>query len=66
MNKLTSLLLILTFCLSAVTAQDRSASFDSNRLRERVKRLSADDFEGRGPGRKVANGLPNTSPINLS
>ncbi len=50
MDKLTSLLLILTCCVSAVTAQDRSASFDPNKIRERVKRLSADDFEGRGPG----------------
>lgn len=30
--------------------QERTASFDGTKMRERVKRLSADDFEGRGPG----------------
>jgi len=31
-------------------AQDMSAKFDGQKMRERVIRLSADDFEGRGPG----------------
>lgn len=31
-------------------AQDMSSRFDATKLRERVIRLSADDFEGRGPG----------------
>lgn len=30
--------------------QDLTSKFDANKMRERVKRLSADDFEGRGPG----------------
>ncbi len=30
--------------------QDRSNDFDGQKLRQRVIRLSADDFEGRGPG----------------
>ncbi|MEP6946569.1 MAG: M28 family peptidase [Acidobacteriota bacterium] len=43
--------LILVVLLSAtLSAQDRTASFDSAKIRERVKRLSSDDFEGRGPG----------------
>lgn len=46
---------ITTFLLLAIlsiplSAQDRSASFDPAKMRERVKRLSADDLEGRGPG----------------
>lgn len=46
---ITSLLLIV-FVTSGLFAQDRASSFDENKMRERVKRLSADDFEGRGPG----------------
>ncbi|CAN5330865.1 M28 family metallopeptidase [soil metagenome] len=46
---ITSILLVV-FVTSGLLAQDRTASFDENRMRERVKRLSADDFEGRGPG----------------
>lgn len=33
-----------------VFAQDMSAKFDGEKMRQRVIRLSADDFEGRGPG----------------
>jgi len=33
-----------------VPAQELTARFDQNEIRETVKRLSADDFEGRGPG----------------
>lgn len=35
---------------SVVFAQDLTASFDGQKMLERVKRLAADDFEGRGPG----------------
>ncbi len=50
MNKITPLLLISLFAFSFVFGQDRSNEFDAVRMRDRVKRLSADDFEGRGPG----------------
>lgn len=40
-------LLSITF---SSLAQDMSSRFDAAKLRERVVRLSADDFEGRGPG----------------
>ena len=50
MRKITALLLVLTFCFTGVFSQDRTASFDGKKMIERVKRLSADDFEGRGPG----------------
>lgn len=32
------------------TAQDFTSNIDAGKIRERVKRLSADEFEGRGPG----------------
>lgn len=50
MKRITAVFLTLTFVWSAAFTQDRSSSFDANKMRERVKRLSADDFEGRGPG----------------
>ncbi|MGH9819245.1 MAG: hypothetical protein ACRD43_03670, partial [Pyrinomonadaceae bacterium] len=64
MKKLASLFLISVFGLSIVFGQidrgvhddygivtiDRTSEFDQAKMRERVKRLSADDFEGRGPG----------------
>ena len=50
MKKLTCWLLIVTFVSSAVLGQDLTARFDADKMRERVVRLSADDFEGRGPG----------------
>ena len=50
MRKTTSLLLVFTFGFTAVFSQDRTSSFEGNKMIERVKRLSADDFEGRGPG----------------
>lgn len=43
-------MLVSLFTVSLAFGQDRSASFDAAKLRERVKRLSADEFEGRGPG----------------
>lgn len=50
MKKVTALLVVFTFVASFVFAQDRTSDFDANKMRERVKRLSADDLEGRGPG----------------
>ncbi len=50
MKTFTSILLIFTFGISPVFAQDYTTSFSESKMRERVKRLSADDFEGRGPG----------------
>ena len=50
MRRITALFLLVTFVSSVIIAQDRSADFNENKMRERVKRLSADDFEGRGPG----------------
>jgi Zn-dependent M28 family amino/carboxypeptidase len=41
--------LLLCLC-SSLVAQDRTNLFDANTMRERVVRLSANDFEGRGPG----------------
>src|SRR5438445_6991398 len=50
MKRITALFLLFTFVSSFIFAQDRTSSFDASKMRERVKRLSADDFEGRGPG----------------
>jgi len=44
------LLIIVTVFANSVGAQDWTSKFDEGKMRERVKRLSADDFEGRGPG----------------
>lgn len=49
MKKITVFLLLLSFSFSGF-AQDRTASFNADKMRERIKRLSADEFEGRGPG----------------
>lgn len=49
--KLTLHFLIVSLCVSQVAfAQDFSSKFDGEKMRQRVIRLSADDFEGRGPG----------------
>src|SRR5688572_18439934 len=52
MKKLLVALLVGAFGLSFTNAQfkDFTARFDAAKFRERVIRLSADDFEGRGPG----------------
>src|SRR5829696_171145 len=50
MKKLFALLAISGFCQIQLFAQDRTKLFDLLKMRERVIRLSADDFEGRGPG----------------
>jgi Zn-dependent M28 family amino/carboxypeptidase len=50
MKKHLSLVLALSFLAQTALAQDFSKSFDAQKIRQRVIRLSADDFEGRGPG----------------
>src|SRR5687768_3791052 len=45
----TSLFIVAMFILP-ISGQDHTAKFDAVKMRERVIRLSADDFEGRGPG----------------
>ncbi|QQS33425.1 MAG: M28 family peptidase [Acidobacteriota bacterium] len=50
MKKYISVVLLLVFAAGAAFAQDRSSWFDGAKMRERVKRLSADEMEGRGPG----------------
>ena len=50
MKKIVSFLLLLLFISPAFPAPDRTKDFDQAKMRERVKILSADDFEGRGPG----------------
>ena len=45
-----SIVLTATMLAGFVLSQNLSASFNGPKLIERVKRLSADDFEGRGPG----------------
>src|SRR5690242_18798920 len=49
-TKLVALLVVASFAASIVGAQDLTAKFDADKMLSRVKRLSADDFEGRGPG----------------
>jgi Zn-dependent M28 family amino/carboxypeptidase len=51
MKNLVAILLNLSILVSPVVfAQDHSSRFSAETIRQRVKRLSADDFEGRGPG----------------
>lgn len=50
MKRIPSLILVIAFCFSGILAQDYTKSFDTEKMRQRVIRLSADDFEGRGPG----------------
>lgn len=50
MKIITGIFLACSFCVALVIGQNDSARFDGPKMRERVKRLSADDFEGRGPG----------------
>jgi Zn-dependent M28 family amino/carboxypeptidase len=50
MKKVIALSLLLTLASPAIFAQDWTSKFDGAKMRERVIRLSADDFEGRGPG----------------
>lgn len=50
MKRVVALVLAISFVMSTSLAQDMTAKFDETKMRERVKRLSMDDFEGRGPG----------------
>ena len=50
MKTASILLLIFVISVSMAAGQDLSNRFSAGKLVERVKRLSADDFEGRGPG----------------
>lgn len=50
MKKLLSILLVFAFASHILFAQDFTKNFDAQKIRDRVIRLSADDFEGRGPG----------------
>lgn len=50
MNKILSFLLLVTIAAQAALAQDFTKHFNAGNIRQRVIRLSADDFEGRGPG----------------
>ena len=50
MRKTFTIFLLLAFLTSLVFSQDHTSRFDAAKMRERVIRLSADDFEGRGPG----------------
>src|SRR5258708_3747787 len=50
MKRIIGFCLIFVFTGSTLPAQDRTKDFDPEKMREDVKRLSSDDFEGRGPG----------------
>jgi Zn-dependent M28 family amino/carboxypeptidase len=50
MRKATLILFVVAGLVLQVTGQDLTSKFDAEKMRQRVKRLSADDFEGRGPG----------------
>lgn len=50
MKKLPILLSIVMLTCLVASGQNFESKFDGAKMRERVKRLSADDFEGRGPG----------------
>lgn len=50
MPRKIALLILTILCVQAVVGQDFTNRFDAAKMRERVIRLSADEFEGRGPG----------------
>jgi Zn-dependent M28 family amino/carboxypeptidase len=50
MKRSIALLIAISILTSVSFGQDMSSKFDETKMRERVKRLSMDDFEGRGPG----------------
>jgi Zn-dependent M28 family amino/carboxypeptidase len=50
MRKITSSLLLVFLSAGVLFGQDYTTKFDAEKMRQRVIRLSADDFEGRGPG----------------
>jgi Zn-dependent M28 family amino/carboxypeptidase len=49
-KRISTAILLLSFLVTVVGAQDLTSKFDSSRMRDRVRRLSSDEFEGRGPG----------------
>jgi Zn-dependent M28 family amino/carboxypeptidase len=50
MKRIASILLLFAFVVQTASAQEFAKHFDAQKMRQRVVRLSADDFEGRGPG----------------
>ena len=50
MKRILASLFLVTLGLPVVFGQDYTSRFDAEKMRQRVIRLSADDFEGRGPG----------------
>lgn len=49
-KKLVTFLILVSFSFAAFGQTNYTKNFNAEKLKERVKRLSADDFEGRGPG----------------
>src|SRR5215208_8521990 len=50
MKNIFSSLLLVLISVQLILGQNYTDQFDGTRMRGRVIRLSADDFEGRGPG----------------
>ena len=50
MKKTVLFFAIVALVAAAAIGQDLSAKFDGSKMRERVIKLSSDEFEGRGPG----------------
>ena len=50
MKTTASLILFVALSVNPLFGQDFTKQFSAEKMRERVIRLSADDFEGRGPG----------------
>ena len=50
MKRLISALVLFSISVSLISGQDLTSKFDAAKMRERLERLAADDFEGRGPG----------------
>src|SRR5690242_644443 len=50
MRKIIGSLMLLFVLVSLTWGQDYTSKFDATKMRERVIKLSADSFEGRGPG----------------
>ena len=48
-------MLLLLFLAAPAASQDMTARFDQAKLRERIVRLSSDEFQGRGPGTEGGN-----------
>src|SRR3954452_25235360 len=50
MKKIFCAVVVYAFLIPVVFGQDLTSKFDESKMRERVKTLSSDAFEGRGPG----------------